>query len=299
MERNLLGFGEVIRGIAVQRELADQLHRRQLLRHDLGRVEQIDALERVGPVVGHHLDAELVLQRRSGLDAVGHVTAVEVGIAPRGDLRLLPDQRVDAGDRLPVELHQARPALGVDEAEGVNAETLHGAVRARDPPIAHVPHDVVGGLGVQRDEIPEGVVGRLRLRDLAVGVGLAGVDHVRELDAVLDEEHRDVVADEVEHSFVGVELHGEPARVANGVSRPARAENGREAAEDIGLLALRCEERSACHRLGGSVGLEHAVGRRAARVHDALRDALVVEVGDLLAEVEVLQQRRPAVTGLE
>ncbi len=33
---------------------------------------------------------------------------------------------------------------------------------------------------------------------------------------------------------------------------------------------------------------------RAARVDDALRDALVVEVGDLLAEDEILQQRQSA-----
>ena len=36
----------------------------------------------------------------------------------------------------------------------------------------------------------------------------------------------------------------------------------------------------------------------AAGVHDPLGDALVVEVGDLLPQVEVLQQGRP-VTGLE
>ena len=42
------------------------------------------------------------------------------------------------------------------------------------------------------------------------------------------------------------------------------------------------------------VRFEVAVGARAARVHHALRDALVVEVGDLLADVKVLQQRRSA-----
>ena len=40
------------------------------------------------------------------------------------------------------------------------------------------------------------------------------------------------------------------------------------------------------------VALEVAVRAGAARVDDALGDALVVEVGDLLAEDEVLEQRR-------
>ena len=84
------------------------------------------------------------------------------------------------------------------------------------------------GLGVQRDEVPEGVVGALGLRDLAVRVRLGGVDDVRELDRVLDEEHRHVVADEVEGALVGVELRREAAGVADGVGRPARAQHGGE-----------------------------------------------------------------------
>jgi hypothetical protein len=42
------------------------------------------------------------------------------------------------------------------------------------------------------------------------------------------------------------------------------------------------------------VALEEAVRARAARVHDALGNALVVEVRDLLAQDEVFQQRRAA-----
>ena len=40
--------------------------------------------------------------------------------------------------------------------------------------------------------------------------------------------------------------------------------------------------------------LELAVGDEAARVHDALRDPLAVEVADLLEEVVVLERRRAA-----
>ena len=101
---------------------------------------------------------------------------------------------------------------------------------------------VVGGLGVQRDEVPERVVRRLRLRDLPVRVRLGGVDDVGELDAVLDEEHRHVVADQVEVALVGVELHREAAGVAHGVGRPARAEHGREPDEHVGAAALLGQE---------------------------------------------------------
>ncbi len=47
------------------------------------------------------------------------------------------------------------------------------------------------------------------------------------------------------------------------------------------------------------VTLEIAVRRRAAGVDDALGNALVVEMGDFLAQDEVFEQRRPAQAGLE
>ena len=52
------------------------------------------------------------------------------------------------------------------------------------------------------------------------GCGLAGVDDVGELDAVLDEEDRHVVADQVERALVGVELHREAPGVADRVGGP-------------------------------------------------------------------------------
>ena len=161
-------------------------------------------------------------------------------------------------------------------------------------PVGHDPHDHVHALGRERDEVPEVVVGGLRLREVAVRLGLDGVDQVGELDRVLDEEDRDVVADEVPVALLGVELDGEAADVAGEVGRALAAGDGREADEDRGLLALALEEVGP-----GDVGerlvvLEVAVGAVAAGVDDPLGDALVVEVEDLLAEVEVFQERRAA-----
>jgi hypothetical protein len=75
-------------------------------------------------------------------------------------------------------------------------------------------------LGVQRDEVPEIVVRGLRLRKAAVGFLLGGVDDVGKLDRVLDEKHRDVVADEVPVAFLGIELDREAAHVERQVCGP-------------------------------------------------------------------------------
>src|SRR4029077_18350226 len=125
----------------------------------------------------------------------------------------------------------------------LDAESLHRPEGPGDTAVAHVPEDVVGGFGVKGYEVPERVVSGLRLRDLAVGLRLGGVNDVWELDAVLNEEHGHVVSHEVEGALVGVELDGEPAGVADRVGRPSRAEHRRETGEYFGFRSLLSEER--------------------------------------------------------
>ena len=131
---------------------------------------------------------------------------------------------------------------------------------------------------------------RGRLGKAAVGLHLDGVDQVGELDGVLDEEHRDVVADQVPVALFGVELHGEAPHVARRVDRSGPAGHGREPHEHRGLLADLGEH------FGGGVlrerlgELEEAVHAGGARVHDTFGNALVVEVRDLVAQDEVFEQ---------
>jgi hypothetical protein len=119
----------------------------------------------------------------------------------------------------------------------------------------------------------------------------------RELDRVLDEEDRDVVADEVPVAFVGVELDREAAHVARRVHRAGAARDGGEADENRASLALLWNSGPVSS--GSLSSLEERRARRAARVHDPLRNSLVIEVEDLLAQDEVFEQRRAAVAGAQ
>src|SRR5690606_31024171 len=90
------------------------------------------------------------------------------------------------------------------------------------------------------------------------------------------------------------DLHREAARIARGVDRALAAGHGGEAGEYRGALADFGEQFRPCvlrERIGQ---FEVPVRRRTARMHDALGNALVVEVHDLFAEDEVLQQGRTA-----
>ena len=133
-----------------------------------------------------------------------------------------------------------------------------------------------------------------RLRKAAVGLHLHGVDEIGKLDRVLNEEHRDVVADQIEVPFGRVELHREPADVARRVARAGAAGDSGEAHEHRRLHFRILQERGARQLRHRLVRLKKSVRRRSARMDDALGDALVIEVRDLLAEDEVFEQARPA-----
>ena len=249
--------------------------------------------------LGEDLEPELVLGEHAGLDRLPEVAARVVGIRAPDLHGLVPVQRVRARPRRPVELHEVGLAVGVDQPERVDPEALHHAEAAGERAVRHDPQQHVGRLRHQRDEVPERVVGARRLGHRVVRLGLHRMHQVRELHRVLDEEDRDVVPDEVEVPLVRVELRREPAHVARRVDGPPLARDGREAHEDRGALALLRQERGARVLRQRCVALEHAVRGGAAGVHDPLGDALVVEVGDLLPEDEVLQERGTAQSGLE
>ncbi|MCW0414557.1 hypothetical protein NB689_000311 [Xanthomonas sacchari] len=296
--RHLLGFGEEVVRPAVQHHAPDDLQRHQFLRDQLGGVQVVER-EGVGLFLGEQLHAQFPFREVAAFDRLEQVAAVEVRVGAGQLHRLVPDRGLQAELRPPVELDEGAAAFRVEQAEAVDAEAFHHAQRARDGAVAHRPHDHVQRFGHQRDEVPECVVRAGRLRKAAVRLHLHRVDQVGELQRVLDEEHRDVVAHQVPVAFLGVELDREAAHVAWRVHRAGAAGDGGEAGEHRRLHSDLGEQRG-----GGVLGqrlgqFEVAMCGAAARVHDAFGNALVIEVGDLFAQDEVFQQRRPARGGAQ
>lgn len=93
-----------------------------------------------------------------------------------------------------MELDKTPLALGIDQCVSVDTKALHHTIRARDCAVRLGPHEHVGSFSVQELEVPEVVVSRLSLGDLVVGLRLAGVYNIGELDCILDEKDRNVVA---------------------------------------------------------------------------------------------------------
>ena len=175
----------------------------------------------------HDLHAEFPLRKLAALDRLVQVARGVAGVLALDLGGLLAGQVAHALLRLPVEFHQVGDALVVHQFIGVDARAFHLAVVGRDAPWALDPGDHVQRFRMAADEIVEAP------RLLLVGdrVGLEGVDHVRELDRIADEEDLQVVADQVPVAVDGLQLDGEAARVARRFRRFLAADHGREAHE--------------------------------------------------------------------
>ena len=103
---------------------------------------------------------------------------------------------------------------------------------------------------------------RGRLRVALVRLHLYRMDQIGKLDRVLDEEHRNVVADQIPVAFIGVELHRKTAHIAGSINRTSPACNRREPGEKRRFLAL-LGKKTGTAQLGDWVGHQNSKGRRA------------------------------------
>jgi hypothetical protein len=78
----------------------------------------------------------------------------------------------------------------------------------------------------------------------AVWLHFDRMNEIGKLDGILDEEDRNVVADEVEVALVGIEFDREAAHVAGHVPCPRAAGNGREPREQFCFLAFLGKKRA-------------------------------------------------------
>lgn len=212
----MLGLSKVVPGVAVKRHLAKGRDGNVFLRHDLGGVENIKAeAELISLIHDLHtklqaksaytrilgglmgLDAYLPLGEPTLLNRLEQILAVEVGVLTGSDLSLLPGETSLALKGLPVELDELGGTIVSDKTEGVHAETVHVAEGPDDAVLSHGPEKGVQGARLLAEEVPGAVMSSCRLRDFAVRRGLDSVNQIREKNSVLNEENRDVVANNV------------------------------------------------------------------------------------------------------
>lgn len=165
----------------------------------------------------------------------------------------------------------------------MTAETVHVTQAFRNASIAHDDRDLMRRFRQQRPEVPV-VVGAAHT---SARIALDGVIEIGEAQRIVEEKHRRVVADDIPVAPFSIELQGKAADIALGVSSAALARDGRETGKHWCLLA----------DLGENPGL--GVTRDVVRDgegHAALGDHFAGEMGELLDQPDILQQRGAALS---
>jgi hypothetical protein len=122
---------------------------------------------------------------------------------------------------------------------------------------------------------------RLRLRNLIVRLWLSSVYHIGELHGILNEEYRNVVANNVPVTLFSVELDSKSTDIADGVCGSTATKHSREPQEYRSLARSISQNASRRDVLGRLIEGELSKGTGTTGVDNALGDALVIEAVDL------------------
>ena len=158
--------------------------------------------------------------------------------------------------------------------------------------IAHMIMCMLSGISETKSQKLSWAV--CRLREIAIRLLFRGVNQIRELDRILDEEHRDVVAHDIPVALFGVELHREAAHIARQIGGAFIAGHGGETHEGRRLLARPLEQIGRGDVRKRLVVFEVSVGAISARMHHAFRNPLMIEMEDLLAKMKILEGGGPS-----
>lgn len=142
---------------------------------------------------------------------------------------------------LEMNLHVGGDTSRIDELESVSRKSMHVVVSIGSAAVGEQDHDLMDGLGVLAEVVPEHV----GILEMGLGVTLLGVDEVGELGGVTDEEDGSVVEDPVKVTLGSPDLDSKATRITGGVCGTRLASDGGEADGSSGLVAYGAEEGSA------------------------------------------------------
>jgi hypothetical protein len=116
-----------------------------------------------------------------------------------------------------MKLNEGRSAFPIHKTERMDTKSLHEPERTRNGAIRHNPHDHVHTFRHQGNKIPEVIVRRLGLRKFTIRLRFRGMNQIRELQRILNEEDRNVVADNIPVPLLCIKLDCETADVTRQV----------------------------------------------------------------------------------
>src|SRR5690554_6312 len=120
-----------------------------------------------------------------------------------------------------------------------------------------------------------------RIRQVGARIFLLRVNEVGKLDAVVQKEHRGVIADDVVVTLTGVDFYRKAARIAREIAGILTSTHRREAYKNLGFFTFALQEISNCVFTQTLVKREVAISTGSARMHNPLWNPLAVKMREL------------------
>lgn len=276
-ESNLLILVKEVVNVFVQHQATNGLERQDIFRPDLCDIKRVEVklvfMSRI-----HHLNEETPLRIVPGSDGVIEILS-SMAVVGSTDLdSFLIEEAFNPTRRFPVELHIVSFSGSVDKHVSVDTKAIHVPVVLWDTEIIKEEREHVETLRVVREEVQYPPV----LLNVGFGIRFQGVDHVGELHAVADEEDGEVVANEIEVAFSGVELDGKTTRISESLGAATLVDDGGETNND-GSLDTGSSEKISTSEVGNVMSdFKETLCTGTSGMHNPLRDPLPVEVGEFL-----------------
>src|ERR1700683_1064064 len=123
-ECNLLRLGKEVVRVAIEYHLAHHLQRDNLLRNNFRRIKNVK-FKTIGKFFVENLKTELILRKISAFNRFPQIAPVKIRIGTADLYGFVPQHGTRPQFRPPVEFYELSLASLVDQAESVNAESLH------------------------------------------------------------------------------------------------------------------------------------------------------------------------------
>jgi len=286
-ESRLLSLSVVVLGVAVENQFTNLLERIITMGPDLSDVVNIESVV-IGISNWHNLNVPGPGRGATLSDVVIEIPGSPVLVLNTLGDGLLIGEVLDTRVGLEVVFDEESLTGLVHPLESVGTVAVHVSVTIGGTTVGEEDGDLVEGL---RRVAPE-VEGHVTVLAVVTGVSLLGMDEIRELNRILNEENRGVVTNHVVVTILSIELDGKTSGISVAIVGTTLTGNSGEAGENGSSLANVLKEFGLGELRNIMSKFKVTMGTSTLGVDNSLRNTLSVEVSELVNKVEVLEEER-------
>jgi hypothetical protein len=284
-EGNLFNLGEVILRVSVKIEFSNRDQRIVAVRDYLGHIEDVKLVV-LTFLLRDELDIPCPWGEVTLLNVLEQILLRKVLICGWHCSWFFGGKILDALVSFEVIFDIMNFALLVNPLVSVRAVSIQVSIAIRSTAIREEDSNLMKSISGVSPEVPNHVgISKVSLR-----ISLLRMQKVRELNRILNKEHRGVISNHIVVALLSVELNSESSGISNAISRSSFTCNSWESQEQRGSLSDRIQELSLSKFSNIVSHLEVAVSTGSLGVDDSLGDSLSVKLGELVNQVEVLEE---------